>query len=118
MNVNINDALSTKEIIKEDFFKVGDLVEVTYEKKEIVEEPIKEDNTTTENEENSEKTEIVETEIVEVISEVEEYFIIVGVSEDSLITWVVNPEVPEGMTQTSISKQALKQFKTITILNR
>ena len=103
MDVNINDALGTKEIIKEDYFKVGDLVKAISETKEIEEEPV-EDST--------------ETKITEKFVETEEFFVIVGIQEDSLIVWLVNQTVPEGMTQTSISIDTLKNFKSLTILNR
>lgn len=103
MNVNVNDALGTKEIIKEDYFKVGDLVKAISETKEIEEEPV-EDST--------------ETKITEKFVETEEFFVIVGIQEDSLIVWLVNPAVPEGMTQTSISINILKSLKSLTILNR
>ena len=104
MNVNVNDALGTKEIIKEDYFKVGDLVKAISETKEIEKEPAEDSNE--------------ETTIVEKLVETEEFFVIVGIQEDSLIVWVVNPTVPEGMTQTSISIDTLKSFKSLTILNR
>lgn len=103
INVDINDALGTKEIIKEDYFKVGDLVKAISETKELIEEPTEDSN---------------ETKITEKFVETEEFFVIVGIQEDSLIVWVVNPTVPEGMTQTSISIDTLKNFKSLTILNR
>lgn len=104
MNVNVNDALRTKEIIKEDYFKVGDLVKTIFETKKFIEEPT---------EDSAE-----ETKITEKIVETEEFFVVVGIQEDSLIVWLVNPAVSEGMTQTSISIDMLKSFKSLTILNR